>query len=273
MIPIPDSFQRVTITPEIARGWLETRNRDNRKMSLVVAARYAEAMKEGRWRLTHQGIAFDSEGFLLDGQHRLKAVDLAGIPVDFNVIPDCDRDTFSVLDVGHKRQANHLIDNPNGTIIAAAARFVGAIDGSLTRNVQAKVYVAQADNDEVLAVIESWPELVEWAPAARAVWGAARLTPSPHLALLAQAARTQHADLIPEWVRGLTEGAGLARADARLHLRNRFGREASRMERSSSNRIDVYSLIVRAWNYYVTNRSVSVLKVHRKGEDVPAVLS
>ena len=34
----------------------------------------ARDMKAGHWRLTHQGIAFDPAGVLIDGQHRLWAI-------------------------------------------------------------------------------------------------------------------------------------------------------------------------------------------------------
>jgi len=34
---------------------------------------FAEAMRRGEWMVTHQGIAFDTQGVLVDGQHRLAA--------------------------------------------------------------------------------------------------------------------------------------------------------------------------------------------------------
>jgi hypothetical protein len=43
---------------------------------------FAEAMRRGDWRLTHQGIAFDASGALVDGQHRLAAIVEADVPVE-----------------------------------------------------------------------------------------------------------------------------------------------------------------------------------------------
>lgn len=273
MIEIPSSPAVITVTPEMARDWLDNRNKGNRSLSLIIASRYAEVMKDGRWKLTHQGIAFDKEGLLLDGQHRLKAVVIAETPIDFWIIPGCERDSFSVLDIGRRRQAGHLIDGPNGTTIAAAARFVGAIDGTLTKNVLAGVLCQQADNDEVLRVVNAWPELVEYAPVVRTCHYAARIPPAPHLAVLAQAARTRYRNRIPAWVEGLNDGAGLGRTDSRLHLRNRFGREVRRSSFGQADRVTTYGVIATAWNYYAVERPMSVLKAPRKEDSAPPITS
>lgn len=42
-----------------------------------------DAMLRGEWRTTHQGVAFDQDGYILDGQHRLMA--LAQMPEDFRI--------------------------------------------------------------------------------------------------------------------------------------------------------------------------------------------
>jgi hypothetical protein len=59
-----------TITPEQAAIWL-TRNRRNRPIRRTRVARYADAMRRGHWRVNGEAVIFDSEGNLLNGQHRL----------------------------------------------------------------------------------------------------------------------------------------------------------------------------------------------------------
>ncbi len=68
------------ITPEMAEKYLE-HNSDNRKMRQATIATYADDMKNGRWEMTHQGIAFNTAGELVDGQHRLAAIVLSGVPI------------------------------------------------------------------------------------------------------------------------------------------------------------------------------------------------
>ena len=63
----------VTITPKRAAEMLE-HNGHNRPLTRTRVREFAEAMKRGDWQLTHQGIAFDTDGQLKDGQHRLAAM-------------------------------------------------------------------------------------------------------------------------------------------------------------------------------------------------------
>ena len=72
---------RMSISPEMARRWLEVGNTRNRNMNMAYCERLARDMREGRWVLTHEGIAFSPNGRLLDGQHRLQAIILADLPV------------------------------------------------------------------------------------------------------------------------------------------------------------------------------------------------
>lgn len=73
-----------TITPEWATKAL-ARNIHNRPKSHDRIELYARDMKRGQWVINHQGIAFDENGDLLDGQTRLEAVVLAGVAVDMMV--------------------------------------------------------------------------------------------------------------------------------------------------------------------------------------------
>ncbi len=77
-----------TITPELADLWLTKHNNINRNVSQQTVESYATDMKNGRWSITHQGIAFDTDGNLQDGQHRLWAVVFSGATVQMNVTRD-----------------------------------------------------------------------------------------------------------------------------------------------------------------------------------------
>lgn len=71
----------MTVTSKIAKEWLERNAVNNRKINPNRVRMYAEDMRSGNWKLTHQGIAFDADGQLIDGQHRLAAVVKSGVPV------------------------------------------------------------------------------------------------------------------------------------------------------------------------------------------------
>jgi hypothetical protein len=74
-----------TITPEIATEILEKRNPRNRTISEGTVSAYATDMRNKRWTLTHQGLAFDENGDLIDGQHRLWACFQSGCSFESNV--------------------------------------------------------------------------------------------------------------------------------------------------------------------------------------------
>ena len=76
--------QVMKITPALAESWLMS-NTFNRTISASVVNKYANDMKSGNWHLNHQGIAFDNNNVLVDGQHRLTAVVKSGVTVDMLV--------------------------------------------------------------------------------------------------------------------------------------------------------------------------------------------
>jgi len=69
-------MMRVTeifMTPQLAAQML-AKNDGNRECRQATVKSYAAEMSAGQWRTTHQPIAVDETGRLVDGQHRLAAV-------------------------------------------------------------------------------------------------------------------------------------------------------------------------------------------------------
>ncbi|MFJ7245650.1 hypothetical protein ACIQWA_13535 [Kitasatospora sp. NPDC098652] len=249
------------ITPHMADLWLTHCNPEhNRVLSDTVYERYARAMARGEWRTTHQGIAFDTTGKLLDGQHRLKAIKLSNVSVEMLVIPNCLVETFDVLDAGHRRQAAQLLKIPHRVIVAAAARIIGQLykmwdpvtlfDG---------FYDTKATTSDILRAVAAWPELVNLAPLAAASYRAAGINQPTHLVVLAQAARTEYADRIEDWANGLISGANMDQKDPRLVLRNRFFRDRVLLG-TSAGRKSSYNLIAKSWNSWAQGKLLGTLK-------------
>jgi len=71
----------VIITPEMARNCLQRNKISNRNISQSRVNAMISDIKSGKWLLTHQGISFDNDGNLLDGQHRLAACYQSGISI------------------------------------------------------------------------------------------------------------------------------------------------------------------------------------------------
>ena len=80
-------FEVMTITPDMAKAMLQSNIR-NRKISHGTIEAYSQDMLSGNWGISHQGIAFNPDGKLMDGQHRLLAIIKSGIPVQMLVCTD-----------------------------------------------------------------------------------------------------------------------------------------------------------------------------------------
>lgn len=78
------------VTPALAKSWMAL-NTGNRPLNRSTVERYKKDLRQGAWAKTHQGIGFDKQGSLADGQHRLVAIIETGIPVEMVVAWGVDR--------------------------------------------------------------------------------------------------------------------------------------------------------------------------------------
>lgn len=125
------------ITPEKAQKLLSDhwKPERQRKPSPSVISGYARSMRAGDWLLTHQGIAIDDRGELIDGVQRLHAVVESGASVPMVITRGLSHNgrqrglyTIDVIDRGRERavgqqlQLRHSVTN--GALYAATARSV-----------------------------------------------------------------------------------------------------------------------------------------------------
>jgi hypothetical protein len=90
------------ITPETAAAYLAT-STGNRPISRTRVLQYVSDMIDDAWELTHQSIAFDDDGVLIDGHHRLTAVTVANKPVTMLVTRGVAAEAYSTIDIGRTR--------------------------------------------------------------------------------------------------------------------------------------------------------------------------
>lgn len=123
-------YETIYVTPQQAEEWLYKNADFQRKLRDSIVDKYARDMINGQWKLTHQGIAFDTKGRLIDGQHRLAAVVKAGVPVKMLVVRDSPSEAYDHLDLGYGRTAVDVLKaQGEGWItneLIAVARFMEA---------------------------------------------------------------------------------------------------------------------------------------------------
>ncbi len=97
------TMKQEIVSPEIAAQYLRA-NIVNRKLRPTVVKRYEEEMRQNSWTLTSDAIAFDEDGNLIQGQHRLNAVVKTGLAQVFWVARNMPNDSRQNLDSGSKRE-------------------------------------------------------------------------------------------------------------------------------------------------------------------------
>jgi len=118
-------FEVMDITPDMAKKILAHRNKNNRPIRYTHLEKLSEAIEKGEWKVTHQGLAFDKDGNLIDGQHRLAAVLQTRQTVKMTVATNMDASIFDVVDTGSKRSTGDALDilgSEHGRVVSAALK-------------------------------------------------------------------------------------------------------------------------------------------------------
>lgn len=124
---------KCTITPEIAQDLIDNMSPNQRKLNLKTVRKYETIMREGYWKsYTLDGIAIGSDGLVLNGQHRLHAVILSGIPWDANVEFNVDPILFQFMDQARKRETKDFLDCPNADLVSALGKRMYAMEKGST---------------------------------------------------------------------------------------------------------------------------------------------
>ena len=118
--PSKITFQIETIDKEKAQEYLSLNFKSNRALRPRAVASLVDDMKDGDFFLSWDCIAFNEEGLLVNGQHRLSALIEADVTYDFCVVRNVSHETIKHFDTGNKRgQADRI--SVNGVYIHAKA--------------------------------------------------------------------------------------------------------------------------------------------------------
>lgn len=155
----------VLVSPELAEKMLALNADNQRRKKLPTIARYAQDMRQGVWRLTHQGIAFNRRGFLHDGQNRLSGVIESGRAVLLTVWVNAGDDKeMAVTDVNAPRtvlDAANVVrmdfDSSAPATLWAAVRYGIVNGGNLLHGLShtQKLELLEEYNDK-LQLVCSW---------------------------------------------------------------------------------------------------------------------
>lgn len=151
------------VDPDMAREWLG-RNVNNRSLRKSTVAAYAWDMEHGHWRFTGDPVRFSTDGTLLDGQHRLHALILAGVTLQMLVVRNVEPEAQEVMDTGAKRSpadALALRGERSTTVLASVAAVIANQGRTWNRRVTtAEIIAVLEDDDSVRSIVtETLPSL------------------------------------------------------------------------------------------------------------------
>lgn len=168
MLPNGWGVAIIDVTPDLALEMLARNYEDQRHQKAHLVRKLASDITGGRWELTHQGIAFDMDGTLYDGQHRLQAVVTADKPASMLVF-------FGVGKAGETKEAEVIDTHGTRTLYdAATMRGTGTtrrrtvmLNQMISYGVQNGKHILRemtqstrldllSANDEVIAEVEGW---------------------------------------------------------------------------------------------------------------------
>lgn len=242
----------VNVTPSLAAEWLKCNTR-NRNLSESYVDSLARDMESGRWLFTHQGVAFDIDGVLLDGQHRLNAIVRSGVTVRMVVTNGIARDSIAGIDQGTGRLAQDVLKlshskdvGKRGMAIANAmcAGFTGSNAGRRSKLEQVAFYL---EHEGAILYAESALPV-----------GSVRLMNAGIAAVIARASYTVDRAVLDRFCQVLITGLSEEPRDASIILLRDFVKSSG--NKGTSYRTIVYRKTVMSLDAFRSGRALGTLR-------------
>jgi hypothetical protein len=249
------------VTPAKALKWLQHAAR-NRGVSDYTVRRYGSDMLAGRWTVNGQGLIFDTHGRLLDGRHRLTAIQATGAEVLMLVIRGAPAESFETMDSGRTRTLANVLaieGHKNTTAVGATARLVwcyvagtslkyGTSRTELLNLIRAHPYI-----EDRTSFIANRDALVKPMGVPKSAL-AAVLT-------LVNECRKYDAE-VDDFAQGFISGEGLFQGDPRLTLRRWLARERNEAGAGGTRIAEpFFAAATRAWTAFAQDRDLMTLRI------------
>lgn len=264
--------EQVAVTPTMAQEWLD-KNSSNRPLRETTVKRLARDMIKDNWKITGDPIKFDTNGDLMDGQHRLSAILESGKTVEMSVAYDVPVEAMEALDTGVKRTLSDLLHwkgETNTNHLAAAIRL-----GYRWQHGQLFNYGNMMSHAEALDWYAHNPNIKEHFTTAARV---SKKLKVPLPVILAFMHRVMLID--PDEAQGFMEqieyGENVLSGDPAYALRNWLFNQATARHGHRPRSEHYLAMFVKAWNFFIKGESVKIIVFKRGGinkEEMPNLVN
>lgn len=152
-----------TINAKLAAYMLELNFRNNRKLSMQKVKMYANEMLTGEWSADSNMICFDTEGCLINGQHRLHAVIASDTVQTFVVATNMPTESARAFDQG---RARNQVDRINISGFKMKQKHNTIVRNAMTRmeskRIGAKFYREKKTDLEIQQVYQDHKDFVDY---------------------------------------------------------------------------------------------------------------
>jgi hypothetical protein len=254
----------------LARAWFELNIINNRGIRPAVVDAYARDMAAGRWSLNGDPIRFNTDGKLIDGQHRLLAIIQANVTIKSFVVHDLDDEAFWTLDAGIKRTMGDeftFAEEKNAIALGAALQQLMRYEhGILDKGTALK-----ATRHEQRDALTRHPEIRGSIPYGQMTKAMLRHSLGTVLHYLFSRKDKVLAD---EFFVKLSQGTNLKDDDPIYLLRERLVKENFKGSKTRLIPKEVLALTIKAWNAARKDEHPRSLKWRGQGEgaeDFPVI--
>jgi hypothetical protein len=242
---------RVQVSPELAAEWLKS-SIGNRLLSHDRVWSLVREIQQGLWSTTHQGIAFDQEGRLLDGHHRLNAIVKAGLTVELLVTRGLSDKVLRVIDTGRNRSASDTLTlvhkAPNAVLISSLARMVLRLNRHDLRSAMI------VTTNEILTAIHEYQGQLKWA----IPYALSKIYSSPIWGTLCYAYPVNHRQ-VDKFASQLRTGVGLEEGDPALALKRWLDLpKKQRWNKGNVTQLEVANKVLGSLRAHLEGRQLSI---------------
>lgn len=259
---LPPPYDKATveiemITPEMAGSWLETQQRNRGLRDSRVLWLRGIISRKGEWKLSDSCIVFDTKGRLINGQHRLTAIEEGTVAVPVVVLRGVPTEAQNIMDTSLQRSIGDALkqerNQSNVNALATGLRWIAQMN-YIVASEGADVHYSNSGmvptTPQLLAIFDECGEevvdIVKWSTKYRI---GLKLRPGPMVPIVMMQRKLSMEDTQVFWDSLLT-GADLAKDSPLLLLRNALQNDARGFGGKKMPTYRQAALICKAWNLW-----------------------
>ena len=276
-------IETVDMTPEDAAKLLSvSQGQRQRRLRQANIDRLTHAITSGQWRLTHQAIALNRDGVVIDGQHRLTAIAAAGVTCRVTIARDVPDETFDVIDTGSVRSPYDVLtlaQIPNAAKMAAAVRYLLVYEDVMGTTDSFGTHRTKFTSTDILNVAgsERGQELNQSLNAATGVmWTVGRPGFGTWMGTVIQLMRESPVDdgLCLEFIERLRDGANLKPGSPILSLRRYLTSDGGLIKANGGDRAQIgIATAIKAFNVWLEGGERQLFTFKTGIERMPAIVA